>query len=96
MSCRGAWPGPYLVGVVHPHPNASGREVIHLPLLGTAAILWGEDQLERASSIYHKICGLILQRGEAVRAKASRGEHVSTDFVTKPGLPGRHGRACQW
>ena len=83
MGWRGGWPGPYLVGVVHPHPNASGREVIHLPLLGTAAILWGEDQLERASSIYHKICGLVLQKGEAVQAKASCGEHESTDRVSQ-------------
>lgn len=59
----GGGPGqPYLVGVVHPHAHATGREVVHLPFLGTAAVLWGEDHLERARSIYHKVCGLVLQR----------------------------------
>lgn len=36
-------------------------------------------------------------RGQVVRARASHGEHESTDLtVSKPGLPGRRGHACQW
>lgn len=35
-------------------------------------------------------------RGQVVRARASFGARESTDFVSKPGLPGRHGRACLW
>lgn len=50
----------YLVGVVHSHPTASGRKVVHLPLPLLASISWGKHNLELSRLVNNKVCGPIL------------------------------------
>ena len=54
----------HLIRVVHAHAHATSGKVVHLPFLRAAAILRGEDHLECAGPVNHKVCGLVLQRRE--------------------------------
>lgn len=50
----------HLISVVHSHPTAPRREVIHLPLSLFASITWRKHNLELAWLVHNKICGPVL------------------------------------
>lgn len=54
------WTNSYLIRVVHPHPTAACREVVHLPLPLLASIGGGKHHLELARSVNNKVCGPVL------------------------------------